>query len=228
MKHVYPPLLALIFLIPNFQYATPPKGSTVRQVFLGSNDKYYFTLAMISATPGSHYEGYDSTFIYKIDIQSNKVIDRALMTAAHYQKNGEEGWKRTALITDSTIDMNKYMMENDVHFTFSSGSAIFSKDETLIDINGLYFIKDKEKVIKLLSPSEFLEISGTPKSEEILKEIYFKEVYTCHRSDLLYPERPSYYFLKFQYTDPVSGYQKQFFISLPKKMLNEKLKKFGK
>jgi len=186
MKHAYFVVLSLLFLIPGLQYATPSKGSTVRQIFLGSNDKYYFTLTIIAANPGSHFEGYDSTFIYKIDIQTNRLIDRALVTAAHYQKKGKEGWDRTALITDSSIDLNKYMIENDIHFTFSSGSAIFSQDETFIDTNGLYLINDKEKVIKLLSPDEFVEISGVPKLKEILNEIHFKEVYTCHRSDLLY------------------------------------------
>ncbi|MHA2284187.1 MAG: hypothetical protein ACXAC5_25390 [Promethearchaeota archaeon] len=223
MKHDYSIVLALLFLIPNLQYATPSKGATVRQVFLGSNDKYYFTLAMIHANPGSHFEGYDSTFIYKIDIQTNRVIDRDLMTAAYYQKIGDE-WNRTPLLNNSSIDMNKYMIENDVHFSLSTGSDYFAKDEIFIDINGLYLIKDKEKMIKLLSPSDFLEISAISE----LGEITFKEVYTCHRANLMHPESESCYFLKFEYIEPTTGYNKQTFVPLSVKMVREKLKKYGK
>lgn len=220
MKHVNF-VLVLLFMVSNLQYATPPKGATLRQVFLGCNDQHYFTLAMISATPGSHYEGYDSTFIYKIDIQTNRVVDRALMTAAHYRKKDEEGWSRTSLLESSAIDMNQYMVENDVHFAFTSGSAIFSREETFIDMNGLYLIKDEEKVIKLLLPDEFLRISGIPK----LMEVVFKEVYHCHRSDLMYPDSESYYFLKFEYPEPNTGYRQETFLPLSVEMVREKLKK---
>jgi hypothetical protein len=202
-------------------YATPPKGSTVRQIFLGSSDNYYFTLVILSANPGSHYKGYDSTFVYKIDIQTNRLIERSLMAASYYHKIDQDNWKRTVLITNSSIDLSKYMIENDVHFSWSSG--FFPSKEVFIDVNGLYLIKDKEKVIKLLSPDEFMNISGIT----TLTNIRFKDSYKCHFSTLLFPQSPSYYFFKFQYTGP-GGYEKQFFVPLSEKTVREKIKQSGK
>ncbi len=207
MKFIMKICLFTPLFISTFLMATPERGSYFRKILLGVDQEHYFLLTIKRTIPGIYYAYYDSTFIEKYHISSNKLIERQLISATSYQDTTTNGdWKRSDWVPVKAVDLSLYIRMNQITFVIHSGW--FSNYKVLANQNGLYMVKDKDIIVKLLSPNQFKALSGITS----LRDITFKDCFVC----------PSTYFFKFEITGP-AGYPHQFFIPIPHKEVTDKL-----
>ncbi len=212
MKRLNLFFVVLFFASTIQNFATPEKGSIIRQALLGANKTHYFTLTIIRGIPNSHYAYDDSTFIYAIDLRTNRVTERKLLRATHFERDPNSNvTQQTEQVESPQTTFGGYLKTHHVSYAFPSD--YFSKDRILLDENGLYMIKNKTKVIKLLPPEDV---------ENLMTE---KQVLRLHFQACL--ETRSHFFLQFSGTD-ANGYSRQILIPLKQKFVKMQMHKFVK
>lgn len=149
-------------------FATPDEFRNRREVFIGSNEKFYYTFVSIYCGLGSIGSSIDSLFLCKYSLLEGKIIKKIKLRIVKYEYNYDKGILERFELIDPPKNPLEYLIKDDI--IFNHPTSHYYEFKILKD--GLFIVRDSIN-IKIMDESRLNDFISIP---EINLSNWFKEL----------------------------------------------------
>lgn len=162
---------------------TPSPSKWEREIFIGADRTHYYTYLIKRTLPGSYYTYTDSTYLNKILITGNKIVERYIVRVTrHVDETTMGDWKQTELL-DQAFNVEEYLIKEKITYAMPERDLLFYYNLS-IENNELSIFKANRAV--LLDSVALGNLIKVDWKEIDHKDHYVIRVSECHRASDTY------------------------------------------